>query len=86
MQLAFGFAEEAHFTPPCPRLCALASGYYMMGNSGVDEDGFQRLRVVESRQQGNMAVSHDRLWHTLVQQGVLSRVHRFPEVQPSACS
>ena len=44
------------------------------------KDGFQRLRVQEQRGQSSKTVSMERMWHSLVTQGVLNRVHKYNEI------
>ena len=49
------------------------------------EDAFQRMRVQQIRAQSSTVVSPLRAWHTVVQQGVLTSVHRFNEVDFQGC-
>eukprot|EP00974_Lingulodinium_polyedra_P094612 9170242-Lingulodinium_polyedra.AAC.1 len=86
LTLAFALAKATAFEAAPQELRTLAQGFFLVGHSGVDEDAFQRLRTLESRGQGNSKVSLERLWFTLVQQKVLSKLHQYPEVRLEDCS
>lgn len=49
------------------------------------EDAFQRMRVQQLRAQSSTDVGTVRAYHTLIQQGVLCRVHKYSEVNFEDC-
>ena len=61
----------------------ILDGMFAMVTTKPIEDGFQRLRVQEQRGQSSKTVTLDRMWHTLVTQGVLPR-SQLPRCAPTS--
>ena len=76
----FSALAEAGFERVPEEILVTLRVMFSMVSTKCIEDGFQRLRVQETRGQSSRVVRLDRMWHTLVTKGVLSRVHKFPEI------
>eukprot|EP00971_Amphidinium_carterae_P054855 1081120-Amphidinium_carterae.1 len=59
---------------------------FVCPSTKIIEDGFQRIRVQQLRGQSSSIVGPMRAYHTVMQQGVLNKLHHFPEVQSEDCS